>query len=312
MSSGFGPFFVLGIAVLLGLRRRWKALAVAVLPQGLAYVWWYVTWQSDPASDRTGGRAVDVPRFALRGLTATFDSLTSIPGVGLVALIASVAVIGTKRRMSGEQTLLIALWATVVAMLCGVGLHRVGFGISFAASSRYQYMVAMLCAPAFACAVDLLRRVPWSKTIAIGFAVLVLSGLSNANALRINAGHWADMAQEQKRDFELVAGSPLLAQANPASVPYVPSPDVHVASLRVLTVDGAITPRPPRNQGDVDRVAKLLGLPAPIFAPPTAGPTSSQYAWHRDTTPIHQWAAGKFPGSAWAAVTRFRPSAFER
>src|SRR4029450_294238 len=105
MSSGFGPFFVLGVAVLLGLRRRWKALAIAVIPQGLAYVWWYVTWQSDPASDRTDRRPVDVPRFVLRGLTATFDSLTSLPGVGLVALVASLAVIGTKRRLSREQTL---------------------------------------------------------------------------------------------------------------------------------------------------------------------------------------------------------------
>lgn len=267
MSSGFGPFFVLGVGVLLGLRRRWQALAIAVIPQGLAYGWWYLTWQSDPASDRTGGSIVDVPRFMLRGLTSTFNSLTILPGLGVVAIVASLAVIAAKQRLSREQTLLIALWATTLAMLAGVGLHRVGFGIQFAASSRYQYVIAMLCAPAIACAFDLLRRVRQVPLIAAGFAVIVLAGISNANSLRINAERWADQSQQQKHTFELIAGSPLFPQANPALVPYAPSPDVDIEALHPLIAQHAITPRAPASETDLQRVATMLGLPVPT---PTA------------------------------------------
>lgn len=263
MSSGFGPFFVLGVGVLLGLRRRWRALAVAVVPQGLAYGWWYVTWQSDPAADRTGGRLVDVPRFVLRGLTSTFHSLTILPGLGVVALVASLAAVATKPAWSRSQTMLVALWVTVLAMLAGVGIHRVGFGIAFAASSRYQYVVAMLCVPALACAIDLLRRARRVPVVYAGLAVVVLTGVSNANSLRINADRWADASQDQKDIFELIAGSPWFARADPLIVPYLLSPDVDVATLHELVDEDAITPHPPADAAELARVAAILGEPAP-------------------------------------------------
>ena len=37
-SSGFGPFFGFGVGLLLVLRRRWTAAAVAVVPQAIALV----------------------------------------------------------------------------------------------------------------------------------------------------------------------------------------------------------------------------------------------------------------------------------
>ena len=54
MSSGFGPFFLVGIGILLALRRRWLALAVAVVPQGLALAWWWCAWGRDSPEDATG------------------------------------------------------------------------------------------------------------------------------------------------------------------------------------------------------------------------------------------------------------------
>ena len=271
MSSGFGPFFTLGVGVVLALRRRWSALSVAVVPQGLAYLWWYATWQTDPASDRTKGRIVDVPRFVLRGLTSTFDSLAVVPVLGLVAVAASLGVVVTRPRWSREQSLLIALWATTLAMLVGVGIHRVGFGIAFAASSRYQYIVAMLCAPALACAIDLVRRVRWAPLAYAGLAVIVLSGISNANALRLNAKRWAHDSQDQRRIFELIAGSSLYAHANPDVVPYPPSPDIQVRALDGLIAQHAFTPRTPATQAELDKIAAVLGVPAPAIGPAVAG-----------------------------------------
>ena len=40
-SSGFGPFFGFGVGLLLVLRRRWLAAVVAVVPQALAWIWWW-------------------------------------------------------------------------------------------------------------------------------------------------------------------------------------------------------------------------------------------------------------------------------
>jgi len=50
-SSGFGPFFGFGVGLLLVLRRRWLAAVVAVVPQALAFVWWWTVWGADPAAD---------------------------------------------------------------------------------------------------------------------------------------------------------------------------------------------------------------------------------------------------------------------
>src|SRR4029079_5174070 len=51
-SSGFGPFFGFGVGLLLVLRRRGLPAVVAVVPQALAWIWWWLTWGSDPPGER--------------------------------------------------------------------------------------------------------------------------------------------------------------------------------------------------------------------------------------------------------------------
>src|SRR4029077_4092984 len=75
-SSGFGPFFGFGVAVLLVLRRRWLAAVVAVVPQALAWMWWWHLWGADPAAgDGTPGI-----RFLIHwvefGLWSVFGSMS--------------------------------------------------------------------------------------------------------------------------------------------------------------------------------------------------------------------------------------------
>ena len=67
---------------------------------------------------------------------------------------------------------MLTLWLTAAAMYVGLGTQRVGFGVENAAISRYQYMGAMLLAPAFALAVDQLRRIS-SEAVWVGRTVLV-------------------------------------------------------------------------------------------------------------------------------------------
>ncbi|MFM2072543.1 MAG: hypothetical protein RLZZ623_2806, partial [Actinomycetota bacterium] len=154
MSSGFGVFFFLGIAILLILRQRWTALAVAVAPQGLALAWWAVRWGGKSSESRVPGPVSMVPTFAVHGVTAVFDSLVTVPGLGGIAAIAALAVALWHRPGWRAQSILITLWLTVAGLYVGIGYERIGFGVEGGGISRYLHIGAMLLAPAFALSVD--------------------------------------------------------------------------------------------------------------------------------------------------------------
>lgn len=268
-SSGFGPFFIVGLTVLLGLRRRWKALVIAVAPQALAYVWWYVTWQSDLIADRTPGPRSQVPAFLARGVEATFASLLGLPTLAGAGIVAALAITVWRGGGWRTQTTLVTMWVTVAVMFLGVGLQRIGFGVSSAGASRYQYMTAMMLAPAVGLAVDQIRR--WSAPgLSAVRGILVVAVVLNAGWLQGLGTEWADRARNGRTTFELVAGSPLTATADPSRAPDPYSPDVTVRWLPWLVEHGAITPRTPVTPDEVARVRVALGLdpaPAPASAP---------------------------------------------
>jgi hypothetical protein len=266
MSSGFGPIFIVGIALFHALRRRWLAMAVAAAP--LATLWgvWFLTHGDDPASEaRPGGRG-QLPRFVMRGVTAVFDGLTSIPSLGGVALLASLAVLcwlGWRRR---EAVLLLTLAATTVVMFTAIGFQRVGFGIESAAASRYVFMGAVLLAPLFALTVDQLGKVTPPAAWA-GRIVVAASALLNVGWLASYASDWADRSAEQRLAFELVAGSPAASSTDPSVTPVPFSPDVTIGDIPWLVAEGAITPRPVASaveQALLDAaLAGMAGVPAP-------------------------------------------------
>ena len=72
-SSAFGPFFAAGVFAVLCWRRRWRAAAVAVVPQAIVYSWWLFTWGSDPAGDEGRPSLTGALKFARLALTATFN-----------------------------------------------------------------------------------------------------------------------------------------------------------------------------------------------------------------------------------------------
>ena len=262
MSSGFGPIFIVGISVVLVLRQRWKALLIAVLPQGVAYCWWFVVWGADPASDRHPGNKSQVPLFATRGLSATFDALTALPGLGAIAIVGTLMVVLSSRYARRTQALFIGLAVTILFMFVAIGFERVGFGVQLAESSRYIHVAALVIAPVFGMAIDQLARISREARWA-GLGVLGLAFAVNVGTLREATNSWALSSGFERQTLELIAGSGLAAQADPNRFPFPDSPDLTIGSLGTMVAQGALTPRVPATDQERQRVRDALGLPSP-------------------------------------------------
>jgi hypothetical protein len=181
-------------------------------------------------------------RFVLRGVTAVFEGMLSIPSLVGVAIVGTLGTViwATSRRRGGA--LAITLAATLLAMFAGIGWQRIGFGIESAAASRYVFMGAVLTAPLLALAIDrigeLSGSLAWAARLTIG-----LSAIINLGLLGSYARDSADLSNQQRAAFELVAGSPRAATTDPTVRPVPFSPDVTVGVISWLVDEGAVTPR---------------------------------------------------------------------
>jgi len=264
MSSGFGPIFMVGVFVFLAMRRRWKALLVGLVPQGAAYAWWYLFWEKDPAKEARPGGSAQIPAFVARGVGATFDGLVSLPGLSGLAMLATLAVAFSSRFGPRVRAASCAMAATTVVMFLGIGIERVGFGLSIASSSRYVHIAGIMLAPVFALAIDQLARISREARLA-GLAVVAASAVMNAGSLRELSSSWALASQAERETIDLVVGSGLAWQADPNHSMFADSPDVRVSSIPTLLELGAVKPRYPDadKPEEMERVRVALGLPAP-------------------------------------------------
>ncbi|MCU1393643.1 MAG: hypothetical protein JWM34_2071 [Ilumatobacteraceae bacterium] len=262
MSSGFGPIFMVGIFVVLALRQRWKALLVALVPQAVAYAWWYLAWARHDVSNVPVGNRSQVPAFVARGVGATFDALTAFPGLGAIAIVASLAVALSWRFGNRTQSVLVGLCATVVVMFSAIGFQRVGLGVASAAESRYVHVAAFLVVPAFGLAVDRLARIAREARWA-GLGVLCAAIAVNVSTLVESSNHWAVLSGGERHTFELIAGSGRAGEVDPNRYIFLDSADVTVGSLASMVEQGALTPVVPVTDADNKVVADALGLPAP-------------------------------------------------
>ncbi len=256
-SSGFGPFFLLGMAVFLGLRRRWRAVAIAVLPQGLAYAWWWATWGEDPVGAASPHSLPGAVKYARLGLTATLNSMTGQVLLAGAALLGIVGVCWWRGTRWSRRTILLALCATVIAMFLGIGYQRSGLGIDSATVSRYQYMAAMLLVPPLGVAVDRLASFD-KRALLLAYALLSVAVVQNARLLVSSGDAWADRAQHARYVFALVAGDPASGSVDQSLRIDSFNPDVTIGSLHYLVAEGAITPRVPSTDDERRLVAAIL------------------------------------------------------
>lgn len=248
-SSGFGPFFGFGVGVLLALRRRWTAAAVAVVPQALAWSWWWLTWGADPAGDAGNAGPRFVASFVQRGVWSTFSSLTGTGMLGWSAFLLCVAMIVWPATGAARRVPMIAFVATVLAMFAGIGLRREVFGVEAGGWPRYQYMAAMMVAPVLAVGLDQARRfAPWARWIPRVILVVALG--RNTVWMGNGADYWSGLADDDRRIFSLVAGSPARAAVPPDGYMSDISPDVQIRNLPDLVDAGAISPIEPATPDD--------------------------------------------------------------
>jgi hypothetical protein len=251
-SSGFGPFFGFGVAVLLVLRRRWLAAVVAVAPQALAWLWWWFTWGADPAGEPGNAGPRFVWSFVQQGVWSTFGSLNGTAILAWPAFLLCAAMIVWPRTPAATRIPMIAFMATVLAMFAGIGVRREVFGVLAAGWPRYQYMAAMLVAPILGVGLDQARRfAPWAKWVPR--LVLVVALGRNVVWLDHGGDYWASLSDADRTVFELVAASDRRDTVPPDGFMTFVSPDVQIRNLDELVDGGAVEPRAPAT--DADRAA---------------------------------------------------------
>ena len=248
-SSGFGPFFAFGVGLLLVLRRRWTAAAVAVVPQALAWSWWWLTWGADPAGDAGDAGARFVASFVRHGVWSTFGSLMGTGVLGWSAFLLCVAMIVWPATGAARRLPMIAFLATALVMFAGIGLRREVFGSVAAGWPRYQYMAAMIVAPVLAVGLDQAPRfASWARWVPR--LILVVAVARNAVWLGNGSDYWSSVAENDRRIFSLVAGSPDRSTLPPDGYMSEISPDVQIRDLPDLVDAGAITPLDPATSED--------------------------------------------------------------
>jgi drug/metabolite transporter superfamily protein YnfA len=272
MSSGFGPIFVGAVALLLVIRRRWKATVIAVAPATIALAWWWATWGSDRASDTNPGSVTLVPEFVQHGLSTTFAGLAGIPSAGVLVMIGTIVVIFVRRMSFSTRSLLVSLNVTAFGMFAAIAVERVGAGIDSAGAPRYVYMAAFLLAPALARSVDELP----SSSVAVrqaALCTLALSACFNAGRLASNGRSWALRQGVERQVLGLIAGSGQAGKAPPETRILAYSIDVAAKDIPLLVRDQAITPRVPATDFERRLVTEALSghpgeLPIPLRSSP--------------------------------------------
>ena len=241
-SSGFGPFFGFGVGLLLALRRRWRAALVAVVPQAIAWLWWWFTWGADPAGAPGNAGPRFIWSFVQHGVWATFGSLTGTAILAWPAFLLCVAMVVWPHTGAARRVPMIAMLATSIVMFAGIGLRREVFGVLAAGWPRYQYMAAMMVAPVLAVGLDQARRfAPWAKWVPR--VVLVVALARNVVWLDDGGDYWGSLAEADRRTFSLVAATDERLTVPPDGWMSEVSPDVQIRDLDELVSSGAIEPR---------------------------------------------------------------------
>ena len=200
MCSGVAVTMVAAVGLAVLIRRGWRAALFHIAPLAMLYLVWWLAFGQDQYLSPSPIRKV--PRFVWTGLSATFDEMGQLPGVGwalAVVLVAGLVMAwrnSTWDQLRRRAAVPVSLLVGAVVYLAIVGFGRAWFfGPEFARTSRYLHVVAALSLPAIAVATDaLLRR--W-RIVGIAAAALFVVGIPGNIDLIVRYG-----------DSEACCGSP--------------------------------------------------------------------------------------------------------
>jgi hypothetical protein len=222
--------------------RRWPTLAAyGALPAAL-YGLWYLGW------GRTASRLpvdlVAVQPYVWRGIAASIDALTQLPGAASVLAVLTLVGLVWRAREGRLNGLVVSCALGAFVFFAVSGVSRASLGLDQASSPRYVSMTAGLLMPAIVGLLDDLRRrnpVGGDWVVAALLAWSVLGNLATGGEL---AREFADVGHRGQVHLAAAAALPsfraLDANAQPDPVM---NPNIDIASLRdMLGHDGLVLP----------------------------------------------------------------------
>jgi hypothetical protein len=251
MCSGVGVAMVVVVGLAVLIRRGWREAALHTVPLGIIYLAWWFSFARDEYT-REVGSVGEIARFVWSGLSATFDALGQIPGVGwlLAAMLAGGLVlawgrfdrVALRRQAAAPAALLIG--AVVFVLFTAIG-RAANFAPASAESSRYVGIVAALTLPALAVAADALAR-RWRLLAPVVLSLFVVGIPGNIDALAEHRRQLGD-AHAFNRTLVLTMPRVPLARLLPRELRPRPGADRHVTVgwLRDGAKSGRI-PKPSR------------------------------------------------------------------
>jgi hypothetical protein len=284
MCSGQGLVVLVVLTTYALLVRGWRYAGLVGAFGVLAYGTWYaaIGHRGPHSAHLTADRLAGLPRFAVAGLTHSWDGLTGISGGGAVVLGGAVVVLGWLVVRRELHALALSCLAGAVMLFLLTGLSR-DQSEAQASVSRYAYLAACLTAPAVAVAVQqLIGRQPVRHRAVQALAVLAVGGmlLTGVQDVERFAGHRAAVIG---RTQEQLIGSVALARSgqellDQSETPYRTRQEA-LAPLVRATEHGKGLRGPVTDQGLLDAAAVLqvrvstrpTGWAGPAVSPVTLG-----------------------------------------
>lgn len=153
MASGMGLFMVAWVCLLVLFREGLRSAVLTGVGPAAIYLAWYLAYGRGSAVTSTPDLAA-VPEAALTGMFDLWSVALGVAGTGTAILLALVVAVLVPRHSREVAAVGLAGLVALILMYAVIGFSRVELGIPALHASRYVYFGVLLCAGAFAVAVD--------------------------------------------------------------------------------------------------------------------------------------------------------------
>jgi hypothetical protein len=217
MCSGMGVPMVITAAAWTLLRRGPAAALRTVALPIVAYIVWFAVWgHTGFSAPPLAEGLVHAPVAAANAIGNIWNVATAIPGAGPAVLVALVVAVVWTRHPPPLRALAAAGLVGLAVEYLIVGFGRSNLNLDYIHHSRYLYVGLALCAPAVACALELIahrmRDLPRANVGAwlVVAAVVVLLGAAETAQYAA-----ARRAADPNREQQLLAAAVLIRSGTP-------------------------------------------------------------------------------------------------